>query len=110
MKTLILVACLLGSAFYFTDGLGVPGLSAADSETSVSYHPNGQKKSAAHYADGMKSGVFEEWHSNGQLAAQGSYAGGLREGEWSFWDAAGVLDKQRSGLYLAGQLTRSGTE
>jgi antitoxin component YwqK of YwqJK toxin-antitoxin module len=110
MKTLILVACLLGSAFYFTDGLGISQLSATDAEVSVSYHPSGQKRVSARYVDGVKSGAFEEWHSNGQLAAQGSYSGGLRDGHWSFWDAAGVLDRDRSGLYQAGKLTRPEAE
>jgi antitoxin component YwqK of YwqJK toxin-antitoxin module len=103
MKFAILLLGLLGSAWWALGG-HMRELRAWEREgVRASYYADGRPESQSSYRDGLRQGMAVEWYPNGAEAARGSYDHGERTGAWTFWRADGSLDRERSGLYAAGQ-------
>lgn len=59
-------------------------------------------------ADGIKSGMWEEFYPSGKLRAKGTYDAGLKLGEWTFYYESGKVEQKGSfakGEFYDGQWT-----
>ncbi len=101
MKPVLAIAALAALAV-LTRGL-VADLTHSSPEPRITYYGDGLRKNATAYADGVRSGISEQWRPDGQREWTGEYADGLREGEWTFWLESGAVDRERSGTYRAGK-------
>jgi antitoxin component YwqK of YwqJK toxin-antitoxin module len=59
------------------------------------------------YEDDRRTGAWTFWHGRDRKSAEGGYENGVKAGDWTYWDESGEIDKERTGAYQDGRLTKS---
>jgi hypothetical protein len=69
----------------------------------AAWFPDGRRKAAGSYKDGLPHGTFTFWDGSGRKREEGGFQDGREEGPWRRWHASGAL--QEAGAYRAGVRT-----
>ena len=92
------------------------------------WYPDGNRMATGRFVDGLREGSWDFYFDTGDLAVQGNYLndrgegtwtlyypGGARQAEgrfgeggaqglWTVWTKTGVIDRERTGMYVDGEL------
>lgn len=83
-------------------GVGLdPGYTDRDS-LYLEWHPNGAKRTEAHYVKGQLDGVYTEFFPDGKIQTRGNYRNGSLEGYYQEWNPENRMPAGE-GNYLRGQ-------
>ena len=64
---------------------------------------NGELRSVVDYVDDRRHGRLMRWYPDGTLAEQGRVEGNHKVGTWRVWKRDGSIDRERSGIFEAGE-------